>query len=186
MTPQPRGVTQLLNAWGEGDASAGNELIEVLYTELRRLAARYLQGERPGHTLQPTALVHELYLRFFSSEPIEWRNRGHFMATAARQLRHIIVDYARNQHAQKRGGAAPKLSLDDIGEIGVTAESGVLDLDRALEKLEQLDPRAARVVELRYFGGFTDPEAAEALNMSVATVKRDWDFARTWLLKEIQ
>lgn len=186
MDSQPKSVTQLLNAWGAGDPAAGNELIEIVYKELRRLAAHYLQSERPDHTLQPTALVHELYLKLFSAEPIEWKGRGHFLAVAARQLRHIVVDYARTQRAQKRGGNHPKVSIEDVPEIGVVVDSSVLDLDQALDRLAELDPRAAQVVELRYFGGLTEAEAAKALDISPATVKRDWEFARTWLLKEIE
>jgi RNA polymerase sigma factor (TIGR02999 family) len=186
LTPQSKSVTALLNAWGSGDQAAGNELVEIVYKELRRLAAHYLQSERPDHTLQPTALVHELYLKLFSAEPIEWQNRGHFLAVAARQLRHIVVDYARNQRAQKRGGPLGKISIEDAPQIGVVVDSRVVDLDRALERLAQLDARAAQVVEFRYFGGLTESETGEALDISVATVKRDWDFARSWLLKEME
>lgn len=179
-------VTQLLNAWGTGDEAAGNELIGIVYQELRRLAAHYLQVERPDHTLQPTALVHELYIKLFSAEPIEWHNRGHFLAVAARQLRHIVIDYARIQHAEKRGGISPKLSLEDAAGEKVAIDERMLDLDRALDRLAQLDERPAKVVELRYFGGLTESETAEALGISMATVKRDWEFARSWLLKEIE
>jgi RNA polymerase sigma factor (TIGR02999 family) len=185
MEPPRQNVTALLNAWGTGDETAGNELIELVYKELRRLASHYLQSERPDHTLQPTALVHELYLKLFSSDPIEWNNRGHFLAVAARQLRHIVIDYARSQQALKRGGAQCKLSLDEVPEIELGPDGRILDLNRALDRLEELDRRSAKVVELRYFGGLTESEIAEALNCSVATVKRDWEFARTWLLKEI-
>jgi RNA polymerase sigma factor (TIGR02999 family) len=185
--PSPsQSVTQLLKAWGTGDDDAGKELIGVVYKELRRLAAHYLQGERPDHTLQPTALVHELYLKLFSAEPVDWKNRGHFLAVCARQLRHIIVDYARNRHALKRGGRHGQISLEDAPELGVVIDHRVLDLDHALSRLEQLDVRASQVVELRYFGGLTEGETAEALGISIATLKRDWEFARTWLLKEIE
>jgi len=179
-------VTHLLNNWGSGDEAAGQELIEIVYKELRRLAAHYLKTERPDHTLQPTALVHELYIKLFSTEPVEWKDRGHFLAVAARQLRNIVIDYARVQHAQKRGGAQRKLSLEDLGEVGVVIDARVLEVDRALEKLSQLDERAAKVVELRYFGGLTEGEAAQALDISIATVKRDWEFARTWLLSQME
>lgn len=186
MDSRLQSVTQLLNAWGGGDETAGNELIAIVYKELRRLAAHYLQVERPDHTLQPTALVHELYIKLFSSEPIAWQNRGHFLAVAARQLRNIVIDYARIQHAQKRGGVQRKLSLEDIADAGVVIDARILDVGRALDRLSQLDERAAKVVELRYFGGLTESEAGEALNISLATVKRDWEFARSWLLKEIE
>lgn len=179
------GVTQLLNAWGAGDEAAGNELIAIVYKELRRLAAYYLKVERPDHTLQPTALVHELYIKLFSTEPVEWRDRGHFLAVAARQLRNILIDHARVQHAQKRGGAPRKLSLEEVGDIGIVVDGRILDVDRALDRLARLDERAAKVVELRYFGGLTETEVGGVLDISLATVKRDWEFARTWLLTEI-
>jgi RNA polymerase sigma factor (TIGR02999 family) len=182
----PESVTQLLNAWGSGNEAAGNQLIAIVYKELRRLAAHYLKVERPDHTLQPTALVHELYIKFFSAEPIEWRDRGHFLAVAARQLRHIVIDYARVQHAQKRGGVQQKLSLDDLANVGVVIDGRILEVDQALTRLSELDERAAQVVELRYFGGLTESEVAQALSISVATVKRDWEFARSWLFNEIE
>ena len=186
MASPSQAVTKLLKSWNAGDDAAGRELIEVVYKELRRLAAHYLKAERPDHTLQPTALVHELYLKLFWGEPVDWQNRGHFMAVAARQLRHIVVDYAKHRHALKRGGVEPKISLEDVGEVGMVIDHRVLDLDSALDRLGQLDARASQVVELRYFGGFTEGETAEVLGISIATVKRDWEFARTWLLKEIE
>lgn len=186
MESESKSVTRLLHAWGDGDQVAGNELMEVVYKELRRLAAYYLQSERTDHTLQPTALVHELYLKLFSGEPIEWRDRGHFLAVAARQLRHIVVDYARGQRAQKRGGPMGKVSLEETPEIGFSVDQRLLDLDYALQRLSELDSRAAQVVELRYFGGLTESETAEALEISSSTVKRDWEFARSWLLKEME
>jgi RNA polymerase sigma factor (TIGR02999 family) len=186
MASPSQSVTHLLNAWSAGDEAAGRALIEVVYAELRRLAAHYMQDERPDHTLQPTALVHELYLKLFSSQPIEWQNRGHFLAVAAKQLRHMVVDYARNQKAQKRGGPLGKIALEAAPDQTVAMDHRVLDLDQALEHLAKLDARAAQVVELRYFGGLTDSEVAATLEISVATVKRDWEFARTWLLKEIE
>ena len=185
MGSQPKNVTVLLNAWSAGDEAAGQELITLVYGELRRLAASYLQSERPDHTLQATALVHELYLKLFSGEPIPWQNRSHFLAVAARQLRHIVVDYARKQHAQKRGGLQAKISLENTPDLAVMTDSRIIDLDRALERLEQLDTRAAKVVELRYFGGLTEGEISDTLKISVATVKRDWEFGRSWLLKEM-
>jgi RNA polymerase sigma factor (TIGR02999 family) len=183
-SPSPS-VTQLLNAWGSGDDEAGRALIEIVYTELRRLANHYLQVERPDHTLQPTALVHELYIKLFSREPIAWRDRGHFLAVAARQLRHIIVDYARTSKAVKRGGMHAKVALDDAPDLLVVVDDRVIELDQALDRLAALDARAGQVVELRYFGGLSDEEVGTALGISIATVKRDWDFARTWLQKEI-
>jgi len=185
MKMEAQSVTSLLNAWGAGDQTAGNELIAVVYKELRRLAAHYLKAERPDHTLQPTALVHELYIKLFSAEPIAWHNRGHFLAVAARQIRHLVIDYARGQRAQKRGGAECKFSLADVPEVEVVTDGRILDLDRALSRLSELDERAAKVVELRYFGGLTEKEVGDVLEISVPTVKRDWEFARSWLLKEL-
>jgi RNA polymerase sigma factor (TIGR02999 family) len=182
---EPKDVSAILSAWGEGDQAAGNELIGIVYQELRRLAAYYLQAEPAGNTLQPTALVHELYLKLFSTEPVRLHDREHFLAVAARQLRHIVVDHARNKHAQKRGGPQAALSLDDVNGLSIPTDSRVVDLDRALARLEKLDARAAQVVELRFFGGLTDDEVGKALRISVATVKRDWDFARSWLLNQM-
>jgi len=181
-------VSAILSAWGEGDQSAGEELIGIVYQELRRLAAHYLADEREGHTLQPTALVHELYLKLFSSKPLQLNDREHFLAVAARQLRRIVVDHARNKQAQKRGGHQATISLNDAaGDRGllVPVDARVIDLDQALEGLEKLDSRAAHVVELRFFGGLTDDEVGKTLGISLATVKRDWDFARSWLLTQI-
>jgi len=157
----------------------------IVYQELRRLANHYLQAERSDHTLQPTALVHELYLKLFSSKPVVLQDRAHFLAVAARQLRHIVVDYARTRHAQKRGGSEEKVHLQDVVEPAIPVDHRVIELDLALQRLEQLDARAAQVVELRFFGGLTDREVGTALDISPATVKRDWEFARSWLLKEI-
>jgi RNA polymerase sigma factor (TIGR02999 family) len=184
-SPSPPSVTHLLNAWSAGDEAAGQALIEIVYKELRRMAARYMQDERTDHTLQPTALVHELYVKLFSSHPITFRNRGHFFAVAARQLRHLVVDYARSEGAQKRGGAQVKVALDDVPDQILVLDQRILDLDQALERFSRLDARSAQVIELHYFAGLTHAEIAETLEVSVATVKRDWEFARSWLLKEI-
>src|SRR5450759_3373652 len=143
---EPKDVSAILSAWGEGDQEAGNELIGIVYQELRGLAAYYLRSEGGGHTLQPTALVHELYLKLFSTEPVQLHDREHFLAVAARQLRHIVVDYARNKHAQKRGGSQATISLDEAHGLAVPIDSRVIDLDRALARLEKLDSRAAQVV----------------------------------------
>jgi RNA polymerase sigma-70 factor (ECF subfamily) len=182
---EPKDVTAILTAWGDGSQEAGNELIGIVYQELRRLASHYLQSERAGHTLQPTALVHELYLKLFSTEPVRLHDREHFLAVAARQLRHIVVDHARSKHAQKRGGSQETVSLDELHGLAVPTDSRVIDLDRALARLEALDSRAAQVVELRFFGGLTDDEVGGTLGISLATVKRDWDFARSWLLNQM-
>lgn len=144
-----------------------------------------MRRERGEHTLQPTALVHETYLRLFGSEPIEWQNRAHFFAVAAQQLRRILVDHARRGQRAKRGGGQAKFSLDEYDGPVVYRNERVLEIDEALTRLESLDHRAARVVELRYFGGLSEKEAAEALGISLATLKRDWEFARTWLASQL-
>ena len=181
----PKDPSALLSAWGNGDQTAGNELIGIVYQELRRLAAHYLQNERGDHTLQPTALVHELYLKLFLHQPPSINDREHFLALAARQLRNIIVDYARTKNAEKRGGREATISLDDVPGLAIPADGRVVELDRALRSLEALDGRAAQVVELRFFGGLTDAEISQTMGISVATVKRDWGFARAWLLNQM-
>jgi RNA polymerase sigma factor (TIGR02999 family) len=182
----PQEITTLLLDWRQGNAAASDELLAVVYQELRRLAAHYLRQERPDHTLQATALVHELYLRLLGAEPINWQNRAHFFAVAAQQMRRILIDHARALQADKRGGQRVKLTLGAVkGWVG-TQEEDLLAVNEALEQLSRLDPRAAQVVELRFFGGLQEKEAAEVLGISVATLKRDWEFARTWLLSRLQ
>src|SRR5450755_784788 len=183
---EPKDVSAILGAWGHGDQEAGNELVGIVYHELRRLAAYYLQNETAGNTLQPTALVHELYLKLFSAQPVPLHDREHFLAVAARQLRHIVVDHARHKHAQKRGGSQSTISLDQATGLAIPTDHRVVDLDQALGRLEKLDSRAAQVVELRFFGGLTDEEVGSTLGISLATVKRDWDFARSWLLNQME
>lgn len=177
-------LTSLLLRWRAGDVAAGDQLMDVTYAELRKLAARYMRSERRGHTLQATALIHELYIRLFAAGPVQWENRTHFFAVAARQLRRIVVNYARDRQAAKRGGKQARLSLSDVSLAVRTTD--VLEVDEALRRLEQLDSRAAEVVELRYFGGLTETEAAEAIGISVATLRRDWDFARAWLVQQLK
>jgi RNA polymerase sigma-70 factor, ECF subfamily len=174
----------LLHRWRDGDKDTGNQLIALLYPDLRRLAAHYLRQERPGQTLQPTALVHELYLRLSSGEPIQWQDRAHFLALAAQQLRRLIIDNARMRHAQKRGGERVRVPLPESA-AAVPVSEDLLALDQELNKLEGLHARSSRVVELRFFGGLREDEIAEALGISVATVKRDWEFARAWLLSRL-
>jgi RNA polymerase sigma factor (TIGR02999 family) len=174
----------LLHRWRDGDKEAGNQLIAVLYPDLRRLAAHYLRQERPGNTLQPTALVHELYLKLFSGEPIQWQDRAHFLALAAQQLRRVIIDNARVRRAEKRAGDRVRVPLSEANAAVPTNED-LLALDQELNKLETLHARSGRVVELRFFGGLREEEIAEALGISVATVKRDWEFARAWLLSRL-
>ena len=186
MPPEDPHLTQALTDWRNGDQDAGNRLFAAAYQELRRLAAWRLQRERPGHTLQATALVNELYLKMFGGEPVNWQDRAHFFAVAAQQMRRLLVDYARAGLAEKRGGGRVKLSLTEVQGLAAPNEEALLDLDAALSRLEALDPRAARIVELRYFGGATEQETGAAVGVSVATVKRDWDFARTWLISQLR
>ena len=181
----PRELTTLLMDWCGGSRTAGDRLFEATYAELRRLAAHYVAGERSGHTLQPTAIVHELYLRLFGSEPVRWQDRAHFFAVAAQQCRRILIDHARRRHAEKREGDRLKLPLTEAGDLAVHTDDELLALDEALSLLQELDERSARVIELRFFGGLTEEEIAETLGVSLPTVKRDWHFARAWLARQI-
>jgi RNA polymerase sigma-70 factor (ECF subfamily) len=184
--PEPSNVTALLNRMRNGDREAGDEVAELVYGELHRLASREMRREREGHTLQTTALVHEAYLQLAGSQSVEIQNRGHFFAVASQQMRRILVDHARSNSAQRRGGGGLKVDLDQV-QIGAPGPSiDVLSLDESLRELEQLDPRAAKVVELRYFGGYTDKEVVAALGVSLATVRRDWEFARSWLFDRME
>ena len=184
MPPAPTDVTRRLAEWSRGDQHALAELMPLVYDELRRLADSYLRRERPDHTLQPTALVHEAYLRLVD-QTVELQNRAHFFGVAAQVMRCILVDHARAHQAAKRGGGAHKLSLDEVAELAEGQAVDLIALDDALKALAALDPQQSRVVELRYFGGLTVEEAAEVLGVSPATVKRDWTTARAWLHREI-
>src|SRR5262245_61868647 len=181
----PATITQLLIKWRNGDHAALDELAPQVYGELRRLARYYLRQERPGHTLQPSDLVHEAYLRLVDEKEIDWQNRAHFFGIAAVRMRHILVEHARNRQAAKRGGAEYRLSLSKADRLAENRDVNLLGLDDALRRLEELDPQMARIVELRYFGGLTIEETAEALRISQSTVKRDWSMARAWLRSEI-
>ena len=174
-------VTTLLADWRNGDQQARNRLVSLVYDELHRIAAASLRGESAGHTLKPTELVNEFYLRIFAPGSIRLLDRKHLFAIAARQMRRILVDHARSRDAQKRGLL---LELDHVGEPGVKP-TDLLEVDEALSRLSELDERAAQVVELRYFAGTTEQETAEALDISINTVKRDWDFARAWLYRAL-
>jgi RNA polymerase sigma factor (TIGR02999 family) len=177
-------VTELLIKWRNGDKAALNELLPQVYGQLRRLANYYLQQERPDHTLQPTALVHEAYLRLMDEKQIDWQNRAHFFGIASVRMRQILVEYARGRQAAKRGGGEYRLSLNEVDPVE-KRDMSLLALDDALQKLEILDLQKARMVELRYFGGLTIEETAEVLQISPATVKRDWNLAKAWLRNEI-
>jgi RNA polymerase sigma-70 factor, ECF subfamily len=177
-------VTQLLLAWGKGDNAALEALTPVVYEELRRLARRYMANERVGHTLQATALVNEAYMRLVDIHKVQWQNRAHFFAMSARLMRRILVDSARSRKYQKRGAGAQKVSLD---ERLVVEEPGrhIVALDDALNELAKVDERKSKVVEMRFFGGLSVEETAEALSVSVDTVMRDWKLAKAWLLREL-
>jgi RNA polymerase sigma factor (TIGR02999 family) len=184
----PSDVTQLLVAWGAGDAAAAERLVPAVYAELRRQAARAMRREGCENTLQTTALVHEAYLRLVDQRRVVWRSRAHFFGVAAQLMRRILVDHARGRHAAKRGGGLQQLALVDAdAAIPAAAEVGVevIALHEALERLAALDPAQARLVELRYFGGLSIEETADALDVSPATVKREWAIARAWLRREL-
>ena len=178
--------TRLLTAYRNGDAAAGAELFSLVYQELRQLARQYMRHERADHTLQPTALVHEAYLRLFGEGAIEYQNRGHFFLIAARQMRRILVDHARAQHAARRAGGLLKVPLEELRETPQAIPQDLAALDEALTDLERLHQRTSQVVELRFFGGLTEEETARVLGLSVATVKRDWEFAKLWLYDQVQ
>ena len=178
--------TELLRAWSQGDESARERLIPLLYGELYTLARRYMRRERPDHTLQATALVNEAYLRLIDVNRIEWRSRTHFLALAAQMMRRILIESARNRHRHKRGGGALRVSIDDIGELPDAKEPDLVALNDALGDLATFDARMSQVVELRFFGGLTVQETADVLNVSPETVMRDWKTAKAWLLRELR
>ena len=183
---QRSNVTDWLIAWGDGDAVAGSRLMTALYEDLRRVARRRLRAERADHSLAPTALVHEAYLRLVGMRRVQWQNRAQFFAIAARLMRQILVDRAREVGAAKRGGGQWKVPLTDDRAITGPRDVDLLDLDAALQKLSEVDPRLSELVVLRFFGGLSIEEAGEALGISPATVKRDWTRARAWLFRELQ
>jgi RNA polymerase sigma factor (TIGR02999 family) len=179
-------VTKLLLEWSEGDRQSLDKLLPVVYQELRRLAQHYLRQERPDHTLQATALVHEVYLKLIDTKVVRWENRAHFFAVTAQVMRHILVDLARQRRAQKRGGGR-KVAFDEA--LGVPEDSATVNLvalDEALDRLAAVDARQGRIIELRYFGGLSTEETAEVLGISARTVKREWRMARAWLHRELR
>jgi RNA polymerase sigma factor (TIGR02999 family) len=179
-------VTTLLLAWGNGDEAAFQQLVPLVHRELSRLARRAMAGERPDHTLQPTALVNEVYVRLIEMKTVRWNDRAHFFALSARLMRRILVDIARSKRYQKRGGGAPTVCLDDVDVVSPQKGEDLVALDEALERLAEIDPRRSHVVELRFFGGLGVEETAEVLGVSRHTVMRDWTLARTWLLRELR
>jgi RNA polymerase sigma factor (TIGR02999 family) len=180
------GPTELLRAWSQGDRSALERLVPLVYEELHRLARRYMRQERPDHTLQATSLVNEAYLRLIDINRVEWRNRAHFLALAAQMMRRILVESARNRRRQKRGGGAVHVSLDDVQELPDSKGTDLVALSDALSALATRDARMGQVVELRFFGGLTVEETADVLNVSAETVLRDWKTAKAWLLRELR
>jgi RNA polymerase sigma factor (TIGR02999 family) len=181
----PHRVTQLLAEWSHGDNAALVELTPLVYEELRRLAHHFMEGQRPDHTLQTTALVDEAYLRLADQTNPNWQSRAHFFAVAARAMRQILVNYAKSSRAQKRGGGALKVELDEAAIVSPEQSKAIVDLHEALERLGTLDSRKARVVELKFFGGLNHDEIAEVMKISTVTVRRDWVFAKAWLYTEL-
>jgi RNA polymerase sigma factor (TIGR02999 family) len=183
--PSAQEITQLLVAWNNGDEAALEKLTPLVQAELRRLAKRYMAGERQGHILQTTALVNEAFLRLIDWQNVEWRNRAHFFGLAAQIMRRILVDFARARRSEKRGGDALLVSLSDAADVPSERGADLVALDDALRTLEKLDPRQARVVELRFFAGLNLEETAEALKVSLSTVRRDSSMAEAWLFREL-
>lgn len=181
----PPEVTQLLADWGHGDRSALEKLLPLVHAELRRIARRQMSHERPGHTLQATALVNEAYLKLAGQPGFEWQNRAHFFAVAAQVMRHILIDHARAHARDKRGGGAIQVSLNEVAVLAEDQAEHFVALDEALRTLEQVDPQKGRIVELRYFGGLSVEDTADVLNISPRTVRREWQRARAWLYRMI-
>jgi len=186
MSSSEEEVTALLRRWRDGDEAALNKLTPLVYDELHRLAHKYIRRERAGHTLQTTALVNEAYVRLVDQNSVDWQNRAHFFGVAAQVMRHILVDYARQQTAVKRGGGVERFNLDEGLIVSKESAAELVALDEALKALSDLYPRRSKVVELRYFGGLNNKEASEILNVSETTIERDWRFARAWLFREMR
>ena len=184
--PAAPDVTQILQAWSDGDDSAPSRLMPVVYQELRRLAGDYLRRERPDHTLQATALVNEAYLKLVDEKRVTWKSRAHFCGIAARLMRQILMEYARSHNAAKRGGKLEKMYLEETRHLAHQRSPDILALDEALKILATSHPRESEVVELKFFGGLDAREIAEVLNVSATTVSRDWTFAKLWLLRQLK
>jgi RNA polymerase sigma factor (TIGR02999 family) len=183
--PPPNEVTELLREWSQGDETAPDALMPLVYAELRRMAHRYMAGQNRGHTLQTTALIHEAYLRLVKQSDKQWQNRSHFFAVAAQAMRHILVDYARSKQTEKHGGGAPEFSLDEALSISQERAAEMVALGDALQELARIDARKSRIVEMRFFGGLSVEETAEVLRLSPVTVMRDWSLAKAWLHREL-
>ena len=184
-TPSPKEITRLLVAWGDGDQSALDKLVPLVQSELHRLAHHYMGRERPGHTLQTSALVNEAYIRLIDWKNVRWQNRAHFFGVSAQLMRRILVDFARERHYLKRGGGALQVSMSEAAAFAMDKEADLVALDEALVKLSEMDRRKAQVVELRFFGGLSVKEVAEVLKISEETVMRDWRLAKVWLLRQL-
>ena len=185
MNETPNEITEQLIAWSQGDAAALDKLIPAVYQELRRMADHYLRSEDPSHSLQPTALVHEAYLRLIDQTKVEWQSRAHFFGVAAQMMRRILIDHAKTKHRLKRGGTAIKVSLDENVNFSQERAAELIALDDALQALAHIDERKSKIVELRYFGGLTVEETAQVLGVSDKTVMRDWNLAKAWLYQEL-
>jgi RNA polymerase sigma factor (TIGR02999 family) len=184
--PSSSEVTSLLRAWGRGDEEALQKLMPLVYEQLHVAARRYMAGERPGHTLQTTALIHETYLRLVDVRQVKWQDRAHFLAICAQLMRRILIDFARSRGYKKRGGAAPHVNFDQAVLVTAQPDANLVALSEALDRLALIDPRKSRVVELRFFGGLGVKEAAEVMKVSADTVIRDWKVAKVWLLRELR
>ncbi|MBX3289408.1 MAG: sigma-70 family RNA polymerase sigma factor [Acidobacteria bacterium] len=178
-------ITQLLLKWQKGDEHALADLIPLVYAELRKMAANFMRRQRPGHTLQTTALINEAYMRLVDSNRVNWQDRGHFFAVAAQLMRRILVDSARRRNSLKRGGDRVLITLDEKAELAVEKQTDMVKLDEALERLARLSVRQAKIVEMRYFAGLTEEQTAEVLGISSRTVRREWSLARAWLYREL-
>jgi len=183
--PEPAEVTGLLRAWSSGDEAAMDRLASLVYDELRRIARRYMRNERAGQTLQTTALVNEVYLRLVDVKNVDWNHRAQFFAISAQMMRRILVDSARARGSRKRGGGAEKVNVDEVAVLSPEPDRAILAVDSALEEFAKLAPRQAKVVELRYFGGLSADQIAEVMQTSTRTIERDWQFAKSWLMREL-
>jgi RNA polymerase sigma factor (TIGR02999 family) len=183
--PNSAEVTGLLRAWSGGDQAALGRVAAIVYSELHLMARRYMKSERPGNTLQTTALVNEVYLRLVDVKNIDWQHRAQFFAISAQMMRRILVDAARARGSHKRGGGAVKINIDETAVLSPEPDASIVELDKALEAFSRVAPRQAKVVELRYFGGLSEEQTAEALHISERSVRRDWQFAKAWLQREL-
>ena len=184
--PASQEITQLLLAWGQGDEAALEKLMPFVYHELRRLAGYHMKNQKPGHTLQATALVNEAYVRLIDSSRVRWQNRAHFFAMSSQLMRRVLVDFARAKNSKKRGGDEIRVTFDDMLKVSDKRESELIELDETLDRLAEFSPRQAQIVEMRYFGGLTEKEVAAALDISDRTVRREWSAARAWLYRELR